>query len=193
MIKRVCVYCASSAQIHADYLSAAYELGKVLAQNNIETVYGGGSVGSMGHLANGVIDHKGILIGVIPQFMMELEWGNPMVSEMIVVTTMSERKNRFLENVDAVVALPGGTGTLEELAEVLSLKKLGLFVKPIIILNTNGFYNFLLEFFNKMVEDNFIRAEHNTIYSVAETPHEVIEKIRLSPTWGHNAINLAAL
>jgi uncharacterized protein (TIGR00730 family) len=193
MLKRVSVYCASSTQIDTQYLNAAAELGVVLVENNVEVVYGGGSVGSMGALADAVIGRSGQLIGVIPKFMMELEWGNPLVSQMIIVESMSERKREFLINVDAVIALPGGTGTLEELSEVISLKKLGLFKKPIVIVNTNGFYDYLLRFLDRMTDDNFIREEHKQLYSVVTGAEEIIFAINNSPDWSDKAIKLAAL
>jgi uncharacterized protein (TIGR00730 family) len=193
MIKKVCVYCASSTQVDKSYLQAAADLGKVLSQNETEVIYGGGSIGSMGALANAVLENKGRLVGVIPKFMMELEWGNPHVTEMIVVETMAQRKQAFLTNVDAVVALPGGTGTLEELAEVLSLKKLGLFTQPIIIVNTNGFYDYLLQFLNKMIADKFIRPEHQQIYTVINDVSKIILAIEQSPEWNNTYSKLAAL
>lgn len=193
MINRVCVYCASSTKISKQFLESARTLGKIFADNKITTVYGGGSVGSMGALAEGVLQNGGKIIGVIPKFMMELEWGNPLITSMIVVNTMAERKLKFIENVDAVVALPGGTGTLEELAEIISLKKLGLFKKPIIILNTNGFYNALLTFFEIMANENFIRKEHLQIYKVVENPKDIIRAINSTPLWSSSAIDFAAL
>ena len=193
MVKRVSVYCASSTQIDTTYLLAAGELGRILSQNCVEVVYGGGSIGSMGALADAVLENNGRLIGVIPKFMMDLEWGNLSVTEMMVVNSMAERKQEFLNNVDAVIALPGGTGTLEELSEVISLKKLGLFTKPIIIINTNGFYNYLLKFLDKMIDDNFIRPEHKRLYSVIDDVSLVLNAIKTAPEWDHNAIKLAAL
>jgi uncharacterized protein (TIGR00730 family) len=193
MIKRVCIFCASSNQVSDIYLKSAFETGKVLACMGVTVVYGGGLVGSMGSLANAVLDHKGYLIGIIPQFMMDLEWGNSKVSEMIVVESMSERKIRMLENSDAVIALPGGTGTLDELMEVLALKKLGKYTKPIIILNTGGFYDHLLMFFDKMIDDKFIRPEHKKLYEIASKPEEILIKIEKAPVWDSSAINFAAL
>jgi uncharacterized protein (TIGR00730 family) len=192
MIKQVCVYCASSTKIDSAYLQSAFEVGQILTQNSISVVYGGGSVGSMGALANAVIQNNGNLIGVIPKFMMELEWGNPQVTEMKIVETMAQRKQLFIENVDAVIALPGGTGTLEELSEVISLKKLGIFDKPIIILNTKGFYNNLILFFEQMVVDNFIRIEHKELYSIVDSPEEIINAINNAPKWDDRAKNMAA-
>lgn len=190
--KRICVFCASSSRSDKVYLNAAYCLGGIFARQNIETVYGGGSIGLMGELARGVLENNGHITGVIPKFMMELEWGNPHITEMIVVSNMAERKKILLENVDAVVALPGGTGTLEELAEAVSLKKLGLFLKPIIILNTNGFYTSLIAFFEQMITDNFIRNEHRNLFTVAEQPQQVLQSIATAPLWGDDAVKLAA-
>ena len=193
MLKRVSVYCASSTQIDQAYLSAATQVGCILAKHCNEVAYGGGSIGAMGALADAVLKNNGRLVGVIPQFMMDLEWGNPLVSKMIIVDSMAERKQEFLNNADAVIALPGGTGTLEELSEVLSLKKLGLFTKPIIIVNTNGFYNYLLMFLNKMIDDNFIRPEHRQIYTVIEDAKDLLIAIEQSSAWGDSATKLASL
>jgi hypothetical protein len=191
-IKKVCVYCASSSKISKEHYNAADSLGKEFALHGITVIYGGGSVGSMGALANAVIQNNGNIIGVIPKFMMELEWGNKNITEMIVVETISERKKKLIESVDAVVALPGGTGTLEELAEIISMKKLGLFSNPIIILNTNGFYSHFLLFIEQMISDNFIRPEHKNLFEVANSPEEIIEKIKNAPTWGPELAILAA-
>jgi uncharacterized protein (TIGR00730 family) len=186
-IKKVCVYCASSTQISEKHINCASKLGEIFSKNNITTVYGGGSVGSMGALATSTLNNGGKIIGVIPQFMMELEWGNPHITQMIVVNTMAERKQKFIEEVDAVVALPGGTGTLEELCETLSLKKLGLFTKPVIIVNTDGFYNPFLDLIDRMIADSFIRPEHKKLYVVIDSPEEVIEAIQNSPVWNEAA------
>jgi uncharacterized protein (TIGR00730 family) len=193
MIKKVCIFCASSKQVAKVHLEAATELGKILANQEITIVYGGGSVGTMGALANSVLENQGQIIGVIPKFMMELEWGNQNVSELIIVENMSERKIKMLENTDAVIALPGGTGTLDELMEVIALKKLGQYVNPIIILNTRGFYDQLLMFFEKMVNEKFIRPEHKKLYEIAVEPGEILNKIKEAPLWDSSAIKLAAL
>ncbi len=191
-MKRICVYAASSSKVHQKYLDAASQLGEVLAKNHLTTVYGGGSIGLMGALADTVLQHNGKIVGVIPQFMMELEWGNTRV-ELIVVSDMTQRKQKFLENIDAVVALPGGTGTLEELSEVISMKKLALFTKPIIIVNTDGFYNHLLAFFNRMVDDQFIHSEHLNVYSVIDSPDQLINAIESAPVWTNDTIEIAGM
>ena len=191
-MKRVCVYAASSSKVKDSYYKAALLLGEVLAANNITTVYGGGSIGLMGALAEGVLQNNGKIIGIIPEFMMELEWGNRKV-ELVVVQDMPQRKQKFLENVDAVIALPGGTGTLEELAEVLSMKKLALFTKPIIIINTDGFYNQLIAFLERMVSDSFMRPEHMQVFTVIDTPDQLLEAFQNAPAWSKDAIEIAGL
>jgi uncharacterized protein (TIGR00730 family) len=193
MLSKVCIFCASSSKVDEKYLEAARTTGKILANQGIKVVYGGGSIGLMGALASSVLENKGEIIGIIPKFMMQLEWGNTNITEMIIVESMAERKNKFIDNVDAVIAMPGGTGTLEELTETISLKKLGLFTKPIIILNIEGFYNHLLLFFDQMIRDNFIRTEHKQLFSVATFPDEIIDLIDKAIIWDKSAIKLAAL
>ncbi len=193
MIKRICIFCASSNKVAKEHLEAASEIGKILSDQGITVVYGGGSVGSMGALANSVLNHKGHILGIIPKFMMELGWGNTKIPEMIIVETMAERKTKLIENADAVIALPGGTGTIDELMEVLALKKLGIFTKPIIILNTCGFYDHLLMLFEHMIINNFIRPEHKKLYEIAIKPEEIMKKINEAPLWDSSAIKLAAL
>lgn len=192
-IKRVCVYAASSSQASNTYISAAYELGEVLSKDDISVVYGGGSIGLMGALADAVLKNEGKLIGVIPEFMMKLEWGNPLVSEMIITENLAQRKAILMKDADAIVVLPGGTGTLEELSEALSLKKLGQIDCPIILLNTIGFFDPLITFFERMVHDRFIRPEHQRLYSVVEHPSQVIAAINQAESWGDDAYRLASL
>ena len=139
MIKRVCVYCASSDKVDQRYFTATKTLGKILAEHQITVVYGGGSAGLMGCLADSVLAHQGQVIGIIPHFMTAVEWQHNGLSDLVLVEDMHERKRRFLVDVDAVIAFPGGCGTLEELLEVITLKRLGIFVKPILIFNQNGY------------------------------------------------------
>ncbi|HPV57420.1 MAG TPA: TIGR00730 family Rossman fold protein, partial [Tenuifilaceae bacterium] len=137
---KVCVYCASSNKVDEKYFKATEILAKNLAKNGITSVYGGGSNGLMGCLADTALHEGGKVIGILPHFMDKVEWGHKNLTELILVKDMHERKRLLIEGVDAVVALPGGCGTLEELMEVITLKRLGKFTKPIIILNTDGFY-----------------------------------------------------
>jgi uncharacterized protein (TIGR00730 family) len=192
-MKDVCVYCASSTRIPEKYYNVARNLSKVLIENGYGIVYGGGEVGLMGTLANQALYLNGRITGVIPRFMVEVEWAHPGVDNMIIVNTMAERKERLIKGVEAVVALPGSTGTLEELIEVVSMKKLGLFTKPIIIVNAFGFYDDLLRLFDRMVEEQFMRPEHGEIYSVVSDVNDVAEAIRVAPGWHEDAIKMAAL
>src|ERR1700722_1997321 len=144
-INRVCVYCASSRQCDRVYHDSAERLGSILARNRVTIVYGGGKSGSMGALADGALAEGGRVIGVLPRFMDEVEWGHKHLSELILVNDMHERKRLMIQEVDAVVALPGACGTWEELFEAMSFKRLGLYVGPIIIVNTNGYYAPMLE------------------------------------------------
>jgi uncharacterized protein (TIGR00730 family) len=139
-VKRIAVYCASSAKIAPVYFEATERLAKLFVKENIQVVFGGADGGLMGKLADTVIEHGGRIKGVMPRFMKEVEWAHKGVTDFEFTETMHERKAKYLENVDGVVALPGGSGTLEELLETITLKRLGLFTKPIVILNTNQYY-----------------------------------------------------
>lgn len=170
----VCVFASSSSRINSDYGDAAIKLGSLLAKSRTDVVFGGGGIGLMGKLADAVIENGGRITGVIPSFMKEEGWGHTGLTDMIITPDMSERKKRMFAMSDSVVALPGGVGTLEELTEAITLKQLSLFNGPIIILNTLGFYNSLLEFLEKMISHQFLRLEHKGIWQVVDTPEEVI-------------------
>ncbi|MBN2215157.1 MAG: TIGR00730 family Rossman fold protein [Bacteroidales bacterium] len=193
ILKRITVFCASSRMINPVYFKAARQLAGVLTKNNITAVYGGGAAGLMGVLADYMLENGGNITGVIPQFMLKVEWGHPGVKNMIVTKDMHERKRLLIDNVDAVVALPGGSGTLEELLEVISLKRLGKFLNPIIIINTAGFYDPLVVLLNKMVEENFMRPDHLKMWKVISHPSELIDAISCSETWNEDAINSAGV
>ena len=139
--------------------------------------YGGGSVGLMGAVADEALRLNGKITGVIPQFMVDVEWQHPDVKDMILVKTMSERKSRLVADVDAVVALPGSTGTLDELFEVVSNKKLGLFTKPIVVLNTDGFYNDVRKQLEYMVDEHFMNYNHLQVLRFVDNPQDVLETI----------------
>lgn len=170
----VCVFAASSSRINNEYGAAAARLGALLARSRTDVVFGGGGMGLMGKLADAVIENGGRITGVIPSFMKKEGWGHNGLNETIVTADMSERKNKMFEMADAVVALPGGIGTLEELTEAITLKQLSLFDGPIIILNTLGYYNALLEFIDNMIDNSFLRTEHKAIWEVVNTPEEVL-------------------
>lgn len=174
---KVCVFAASSSRIDSAYNRAAEELGTVFAREGIHAIFGGGGIGLMGIFADAVLAGKGKITGVIPAFMTEEGWGHSRVDEMIITADMSERKKTIFAMSDAAVALPGGVGTLEELTEVITLKQLGQFNKPIIIINVNGFYDHLIEFFEFMYKGNFIRLEHKDIWQIVTTAEEVVPAI----------------
>ncbi len=193
MISKVCVFCASSKKVDSKYFNITKQVANEFVDNNITTVYGGGAVGLMGTLADTVIEKKGKIIGIIPEFMMNVEWGHKNISDLIIVKDMHERKRKLIEDIDAVLILPGGSGTLEETMEVITLKRLGLFTKPIVFLNTDGFYDSLFELFEKMIDKKFMREEHKKIWTSVNTPDEIISAIENAPKWDSSAIKFAAV
>ncbi len=192
-LQSVCVYCASSSKVDAVYFDAAVRLGKVLAENKIKCVYGGGNRGLMCALADSVLANGGEVNGIIPQFMHEEGWSHLELTQLDLVQSMHERKYQMSASVDAAIALPGGCGTLEELLEIITWKQLGLFRNPIIIVNTNGYYDSLLELFAKALDENFIREEHAQIWSVVNQPEEVLEAIESAQKWVDNPRSIAAI
>jgi uncharacterized protein (TIGR00730 family) len=193
MLTTLCVFCASSSRIDKAYMEAARQLADVCIENHVHVLYGGGAVGLMGVLADRIVERKGKITGIIPDFMKSLEWAHEEVSEMIVVEDMRERKKRMIENVDAVIALPGGVGTLEELLEVITLKQLGRFHKPIVIINTNGFYNSLLKLFDEMIEKNFMHDLNRRIWTVIDHPGQLLPAVENSQQWDSSSINKGKL
>jgi uncharacterized protein (TIGR00730 family) len=173
----ICIFAASSSRIDSEYGLVARKLGTLLAKEEMSVVFGGGGIGLMGKLADAVLENGGKITGVIPSFMKDEGWGHDKLTEMIVTSDMSERKKKMFSMADAVVALPGGIGTLEELTEAITLKQLSLFDGPIIILNTRGYFNSLLGFIDHMIANNFMRFEHKGIWEVATTPEEVIDAL----------------
>lgn len=179
----VCVFAASSSRIDRKFAQAAGELGALFAQSKIQVIYGGGGIGLMGVLADAVIANGGIITGVMPSFMNDEGWGHPQVRDMILTSDMGERKKNMFSRADAVVALPGGVGTLEELTEAITLKQLGLFNGPIVILNTLGFYRSLIDFFEHMINNQFLRIEHKGIWTIANTPKDVLTALVNYTSW----------
>ena len=192
-MQTICVYCASSSQVKEEYYSTAEKLGNLLVADEMRLVYGGGSRGLMGKIADTILEAGGKVTGIMPRFMTEVEWNHTGVTEMILVDSMHERKEKMAAMADAVVALPGGCGTMEELLEVITWKRLGIFSKPIIICNTEGYFDPLIEMLNRSVDENFMREEHRTMWQVASTPDEVMYALRNPVKWDENARNFAAL
>ena len=192
-ISQVCVYCASSPKIDAVYFNAADTLARTLVEANIKVVFGGGATGLMGRLADQVLALGGHITGIMPQFMNEVEWAHKGVKNFHFVGDMHERKKKFLDGTDALITLPGGCGTLEELLEAITLKRLGLFTKPIIILNIRGYYDPLLSMLERCVEEGFMNPQHRSIWTVVEDPAQIVEAIRTAPAWSKEAITFAAV
>lgn len=193
MSKQVTIYCASSPKVPKVYFDAAAELTKLLVDAGYGIRYGGGAKGLMGIIADTALERGGEITGIIPRFMIDVEWEHKGVTEMIHVTTMHQRKELLIENTQAVIALPGGTGTLEELFEVMSWKKLGQFPHPIVLLNTNGYYDPLIEMSQRMVDESFMRPEHNHLWKVVTDASEVVPAILAADLWGPQVITFASV
>lgn len=181
--KEVVVYCASSTEIDLLYFDAASKLGELLAENGFTCVNGAGREGLMGALNDAVLKKGGRVKGIIPRFMVDAGWGHSHLTETIVTETIHERKAAMVKTADAVIALPGGVGTLEELAEIITWRQLGLYRKPIIILNVNNYYQPLLSFFEKMISERFMRESYRQLWQVVTTPEEAVTLIRTIPDW----------
>ena len=190
---RICVYAASSAHCDPAYLAAASRLGSILARADCTVVYGGGGTGLMGAVADGALGAGGKVIGIIPRFMTEVEWQHPGIANLEIVEDMRERKHRLLTGSDAVIALPGGCGTLEELFEAITLKRLGIYFNPIVLLNTRGFYDQLQTFMLKSIDERMMNPEHADMWSLVDTPDEVLARIRATPRWRDDARQMASV
>jgi uncharacterized protein (TIGR00730 family) len=191
--RAVCVYCASSRTSHPEYREAAFRLGVVLASSGLEVVYGGGARGSMGALADGALSKGGRVLGILPRFMADLEWGHTGLSELELVEDMRIRKHLMLTRSQAAIALPGGSGTLEELLEAITLKRLGLYLNPILLVNTRGFFNPLTDLLGHAIEEHFMDERHAQMWEVVDQPEEVPEALSRAPAWGAEARSFAAL
>lgn len=192
-IHSVCVYSASSTKVDPVYFEAAERLGRLLAERHIRLVNGAGSIGLMRSVADAVLSHGGEVTGVIPHFMVEQNWHHTGLTELIEVTSMHERKQKMADLSDAVIALPGGCGTLEELLEIITWKQLGLYLNPVIILNVNGFFDPLTAMLGRAIEENFMRRQHGDIWKVADSPEEAVELLYTTPAWDISIRKFAAI
>ena len=192
-IKNVCVYSASSTKIAPVYFAAAEELGRLLAMRSINLINGAGSIGLMAATSNAALSAGGTVTGVIPRFMVEQNWHHSGLTRLVETETMHERKQLMAEMSDGVIALPGGCGTMEELLEIITWKQLGLYLKPIVILNINGFYDPLLEMLQRAIDGHFMRPEHGTIWQVATSTQEAIDLLYTTPWWDKNVRKIAAI
>lgn len=192
-VRTICVYCASSNRVDECYNSAAHKLGALLAREGISLVTGGGSIGLMRAVEDGTLEGDGRAIGVIPQFMVEQGWHHTGLTELKITEDMHTRKQTMAALSDAVIALPGGCGTMEELCEIITWKQLGLYLNPIIILNINGYYDALIAQLQRAIDEHFMGRIHADIWSVATTPEEALEQIRKTPVWDPSIRKYAAL
>jgi cytokinin riboside 5'-monophosphate phosphoribohydrolase len=167
MAKLLCVYCGASKNLDPGYYSAAEVVGRSMVENGWDLVYGGGGVGLMGSLARAVKDAGGRVVGVIPGFMVERELAYHQADELITVSSMRERKRIMEERAAAFLALPGGIGTLEELAEIMTLRYMNRICKPVVVFNQGGYYNDLFQFFERMTRERFKSPGLRTLYAVA--------------------------
>lgn len=173
----ICIFCGSAEGNSPQYADAAIHLGKILAEDGHSLVYGGAKIGIMGLLADAFLINDGKVFGVLPEFLAEKEVAHTGLTQLEIVGTMHERKMRMAELADAFVALPGGWGTLEELAEILTWKQLGLIHQPVFLLNTCGFFNGLLELFNNMIKEGFLREANLAHLQIADTPENILSFI----------------
>jgi uncharacterized protein (TIGR00730 family) len=193
MRENICVYCASSQRCDAVYHDTARRMGDVLATNGFTIVYGGGGRGSMGALADGALSRGGKVVGIMPQFMHTLEWGHPQLTEMRIVEDMRTRKHQMLSQSHGVVVLPGGCGTFEELFEALTLKRLGLYVHPIVLVNTRNYFAPLVAVLEHMVAEQFMGPNHLEMWQLVDTPDEVPHALETAPPWSAAAREFAQL
>ena len=193
MSEKICVFCASSAKVDQKYFNTTKRFAYDAVANGYDIVYGGGALGLMGALADAALEKNGTVIGIMPEFMKAVEWNHNNISELIIVEDMRERKKQLIERSDAIVALPGGCGTLEELFEAISLKRLGRVTQPIVILNQDGFYDELELLLEHMITEKFMAEQHRPIWTFVKTPEEIIPAIRNAAKWSPDAIHFAAV
>ena len=181
--KKIAVYCASSTQIDECYFKDARRLGNLMADKGITLVNGAGNMGLMAESADGCLEKGGKAIGVIPTFMIGEGWCHNGMTQIIETADMHERQAKMAEMTDAGIFLPGGCGTFAELSELITWMQLGLYLKPIILLNTKGYFDSLLNTLHQAITENFMRPVHADIWKVAPTPEEALRMALETPLW----------
>ena len=181
--KKIAVYCASSTQIDECYFKDARRLGNLMADKGITLVNGAGNMGLMAESADGCLEKGGKAIGVIPTFMIGEGWCHNGMTQIIETADMHERQAKMAEMTDAGIFLPGGCGTFAELSELITWKQLGLYLKPIILLNTKGYFDSLLNTLHQAITENFMRPVHADMWKVAPTPEEALRMALETPLW----------
>ena len=193
LARTICVYCASSGRCDPAYHAAARRLGELLAAAGHDIVYGGSRIGSMGALADGALARGGRVVGVMPQFLKDLELSHDGLSELHVVEDMRARKHLMLSRSAAVVALPGGCGTFEELLEAITLKRLGIFLGPIVLVNTRDYFAPLVELLASAVRERFMDERHFAMWQVVAAPEDVLAALAAAPPWSADMRRYATL
>ncbi len=174
VLSSLCVFCGSQKGNNSDFSKAALALGEAMAAHNITLIFGGGRVGLMGTVADAVLENGGKAIGVIPEFLKKEELAHDAVTEMIVVPDMHTRKRTMFDKADAFCVLPGGVGTLDEMFEILTWRQLHRHNKPIIVLNTAGYWSSLVQLFDQIIEAGFAHKGHDTLITIVDRPEDVI-------------------
>lgn len=181
MRKSVCVFCASSGNVPGNYMAAAARIGDLCAAEKLCLVNGAGDVGLMGACSDACLHRGGHVIGVIPRFMVERGWGHRSLPELVITDNMATRRQRMRELSDGVIALPGGCGTLEELFETITQRQMGFYPHPVILLNTDGFYDGVIAWWKRAFDERFMRSDQGDLLSVAHTPDEAIHLFKTLP------------
>lgn len=181
--KKLAVYCASSTQIEECYFRDARLLGQLMAEQGVTLINGAGNMGLMAESADGCLEKGGKTIGIIPSFMIKEGWCHEGMSEIIETTDMHTRQAKMAELSDGGIFLPGGCGTFAELMELITWKQLGIYLKPIVLLNTNGYFDALLNTLHQAITQNFMRPVHADIWRVAPNPEEALKMALETPLW----------
>jgi len=184
-IKSLCVYCGSSDRGSPAHHDAALRLGGTMAKAGIRLVYGGGRIGMMGRIADAVMDSGGEVIGIIPQFLEQVEVGHSGVTQLIVTENMHDRKQKMAEMSDAFLIMPGGLGTLEETFEILTWKQLGLHEKPVIIADIGGYWRHLTNLIDHMIAENYAKPENRALFQVIDNIEELLPALSAMPAYDH--------
>ena len=192
-ISSISVYCASSSKIDPVYMEEAYKVGQLLARAGITLINGAGNMGLMKASSDGCMEAGGRAVGIIPGFMIAEGWCHQGMSEIIETPDMHIRQQKMAEAGDAAIVLPGGCGSMAELFELITWKQLGLYLNPIVILNTKGYYDALLQQLEQAAEEQFMRKEHLQIWRVAQTAEEAVQLATSTPMWDTNVRRFAAV
>lgn len=192
-VRSVCVYSASSTRVPEIYVDATRELGRTLALHGIRLVNGAGALGLMRECADACLAAGGEVTGVIPRFMVEQGWQHDGLTELIVTEDMHTRKQTMAHLSDAAIALPGGCGTMEELLEIITWKQLGLYLKPVIVMNVGGYYDPLLQMLTRAAEERFMRQAHLDIWKTAASVTEAVDLLYSTPLWDESVRKFAAI